>query len=128
VVPVCHPSRQAVKIMRMRRLFSTERPCTVSRRLEGRPSRISHTARSLFIRYRSSFKDLSVIALTFLVGLYLTFEYDLFKAPGDVSLHCQGKVWCLIELGGIPCLSFGLTLKRGGFIKSTLADCIEGIA
>lgn len=44
------------------------------------------------------------------------------------NYDCQGKVWCLIELGGIPCLSYGLTLKRGGFIKSTIADFSEGIA
>jgi hypothetical protein len=41
------------------------------------------------------------------------------------NYDCQGKRWCLIELGGIPCLSFGLTLKRGGFIKSSLAELVE---
>jgi hypothetical protein len=44
------------------------------------------------------------------------------------NYECQGKQWCLVELGGIPCLSYGLTLKRGGFIKSTVADFVEAIA
>lgn len=34
--------------------------------------------------------------------------------------NCKGRVWCLLELGAIPCMAHGLTLRRGGFIESTL--------
>ncbi len=44
------------------------------------------------------------------------------------NYDCQGKKWALIELGGIPCLHFGLTLKRGGFIKSSLTELVTAIA
>ena len=44
------------------------------------------------------------------------------------NYDCQGKKWCLVELGGIPCLRYGLTLKRGGFIKSKLTDLVEATA
>ena len=38
---------------------------------------------------------------------------------------CQGKEWCLFELGGLVILQHGLALKRGGFVKASVAELGE---
>lgn len=36
--------------------------------------------------------------------------------------RCKGKLWCVLELGAIPCMAYGLTLNRGGFLEGTLSE------
>src|SRR5580692_9207381 len=43
--------------------------------------------RSFVVRYRRSVKDISILIAVFLVGLYLMFEYDIFKNSDGVAVH-----------------------------------------
>lgn len=50
--------------------------------------------------------------------LHFAFAYKaLVYVP---QYGCKGKVWCLLELGAVPCMVYGLRLNRGGFIEETL--------
>lgn len=51
--------------------------------------------------------------------LHFAFAYKaLVFVP---QYNCKNKVWCLLELGAVPCMAHGLTLRRGGFIEDTLS-------
>ena len=51
--------------------------------------------------------------------LHFAFAYKaLVFVP---QYRCKNKVWCLLELGALPCIAYGLTLSRGGFIEDTLS-------
>lgn len=51
--------------------------------------------------------------------LHFAFAYKaLVFVP---QYRCKNRVWCLLELGSLPCIAHGLTLSRGGFIEDTLS-------
>jgi diguanylate cyclase (GGDEF)-like protein len=61
--------------------------------------------RSFVIRHRTSLKDFTILLAVILVGLYLTFEYDLFKNSDGVSVHQRTiELDEALLLGGIMAL------------------------
>ena len=57
------------------------------------------------VRYRTSLKDISILVAVFLVGLYLTFEYDIFKNSDGVAVHARTiELDEALLLGGIMAL------------------------
>jgi diguanylate cyclase (GGDEF)-like protein len=62
--------------------------------------------RSFVGRYRTSLKDVSILAAVFLVGLYLVFEYDIFKNSDGVAVHEKTiELDEALLLGGIMAVS-----------------------
>ena len=63
--------------------------------------------RSFVMRHRTSLKDLSILIVAFLVGMYWVFEYDIFKNSDGVSVHERTiELDEALLLGGI--MTFGL--------------------
>ncbi len=61
----------------------------------------------------SSYRDLANI-------IHFGLSYNAFLLVPEYP--CKGKKWCLLELGGLPILRYGLTLHRGGFIEGSLSE------
>lgn len=65
------------------------------------------------IRYRTSLKDISVLIAVVLVGLYLAFEYDIFKNSDGVAVHER-----VIELDEALLLG-GTTYRSGTLLRQS---------
>lgn len=53
------------------------------------------------------------------------YAYNAFALVRNYS--CKNRLWLLIEFGGIPCLHYGLTLRRGGFVEGSLDELVSVI-
>ncbi|HVG27913.1 MAG TPA: EAL domain-containing protein [Acidobacteriaceae bacterium] len=66
------------------------------------------------VRHRTSIKDFSILIAVLLVGLYLVFEYDLFRNSDGVTLHQETvELDEALLLGGIMAIGLlGFSVRR----------------
>ncbi len=69
---------------------------------------------------QSDFDELVKIDRELARVLQFAFAYNALSPVPHYA--CKGKKWCLLELGGTVLLRHGLTLKRGGFIESSVSE------
>lgn len=80
---------------------------------ENRSAMDFRRVRNFVIRYRTSLKDISVLIAVVLVGLYLAFEYDIFKNSDGVAVHER-----VIELDEALLLG-GTTYRSGTLLRQS---------
>lgn len=54
--------------------------------------------------------------------LHFGVAYNAFSLLQNYHQGSKDQQWCLLELGGVAILHFGLPLKRGGFIEGSAAE------